>query len=64
MNIRECTALLLSHGYIIESDDRPGREDCWLVFDPDHSEEIANGGWPNFFSTPELVQWVESHLQD
>lgn len=62
MDIKECIAILTARGYIVESDDRIGREDWWLVFDPHCPQEISNGGWPNFFSAPDLVQWVERYL--
>lgn len=64
MDIKECIAILVARGHIVEPDDRLGHEDCWLVFSPDDPREVENGGWPNFFNTAGLLQWVERYFLD
>lgn len=61
MDIHECIAILVAQGAVVEPDDRPGHEGSWLVFYPDCPEEIENGGCPDFFTTPSIIQWVERY---
>lgn len=64
MNIDQCIAILISKGYRVEIDTRPHHADCWLVFGPfplTH-EEIENGGVPNFFDSPKLIEWADRYF--